>query len=163
MLPTARKLAFTDVPVIDLGAGLVGRCRQAARVGGRDRRGLRPRRLHVHQEPWHRAGRHRRDLPDRRRFSQPAARRQDGRLDVAQSRCAGPGLSARHDQGHRQEHSRRTCRRRSRFRRPLADDDPDLLAGKPLHGRIPWPSAMPDLKPRMMAYYDKVDGSATRC
>src|SRR6202008_4943161 len=36
-------------------------------------------------------------------------------------------------------------------------DDPDLLAGKPLHGRIPWPVAMPDLKPSMMAYYDKVD------
>ena len=43
------------------------------------------------------------------------------------------------------------------IKRPLADDDPDLLAGKPLHGKIPWPSAMPDLKPRMMAYYDKVD------
>ncbi len=43
------------------------------------------------------------------------------------------------------------------IKRPLADDDPDLLAGKPLHGKIPWPSAMPDLKPRMMAYYDKVN------
>ncbi len=43
------------------------------------------------------------------------------------------------------------------IRRPLAPDDPDLLAGKPLHGRIPWPSAMPDLQPRMMAYYEKVD------
>src|SRR5262245_64101999 len=43
------------------------------------------------------------------------------------------------------------------IKRPLADDDPDLLAGKPLHGKIPWPSAMPDLRPRMMAYYDKVD------
>jgi isopenicillin N synthase-like dioxygenase len=43
------------------------------------------------------------------------------------------------------------------IRRPLGDDDPDLLAGKPLHGRIPWPSAMPDLKPRMMAYYAKAD------
>ena len=43
------------------------------------------------------------------------------------------------------------------FRRPLADNDPDLLAGKPLHGRIPWPQAMPDLKPRMMAYYDKIN------
>lgn len=43
------------------------------------------------------------------------------------------------------------------IRRPLADDDPDLLAGKPIHGRIPWPSAMPDLKPRMMAYYNKVN------
>jgi len=43
------------------------------------------------------------------------------------------------------------------IKRPLADDDPDLLSGKPLHGKIPWPSAMPDLKPRMMAYYDKVN------
>ena len=43
------------------------------------------------------------------------------------------------------------------IRRPLAADDPDLLAGKPLHGAIPWPSAMPDLKPRMLAYYDKVN------
>jgi isopenicillin N synthase-like dioxygenase len=43
------------------------------------------------------------------------------------------------------------------IKRPLADDDPDLLARKPLHGKIPWPTAMPDLKPRMMAYYDKVN------
>lgn len=43
------------------------------------------------------------------------------------------------------------------IRRPLADDDPDLLSGKPLHGVIPWPPAMPDLKPRMLAYYDKVN------
>lgn len=43
------------------------------------------------------------------------------------------------------------------IRRPLAEDDPDLLAGKPIHGRIPWPSAMPDLQPRMMAYYDKIN------
>ena len=43
------------------------------------------------------------------------------------------------------------------IRRPLKPDDPDLLAGKPLHGLISWPSAMPDLKPRMMAYFDKVD------
>lgn len=43
------------------------------------------------------------------------------------------------------------------IRRPLADDDPGLLAGKPLHGKIPWPSAMPDLKDRMMRYYAHVD------
>lgn len=43
------------------------------------------------------------------------------------------------------------------IRRPLADDDPDLLAAKPLHGVIPWPSAMPDLKPRMLAYYDRIN------
>jgi isopenicillin N synthase-like dioxygenase len=43
------------------------------------------------------------------------------------------------------------------IRRPLAPDDPDLHSGKPLHGPIPWPSAMPDLEPRMMAYCHKID------
>jgi len=43
------------------------------------------------------------------------------------------------------------------IRRPLPPDDPGILAGKPLHGVIPWPSAMPDLEPRMMAYYAKLD------
>jgi isopenicillin N synthase-like dioxygenase len=42
------------------------------------------------------------------------------------------------------------------IRRPLGDDDPDLLAGKNYHGVIPWPSAMPDLKPRMMVYFNKL-------
>ncbi|HUB94294.1 MAG TPA: 2OG-Fe(II) oxygenase family protein [Stellaceae bacterium] len=42
------------------------------------------------------------------------------------------------------------------IRRPLADDDPDLVSGKNYHGVIPWPSAMPDLKPRMMVYFDKL-------
>jgi len=39
----------------------------------------------------------------------------------------------------------------------LRQDGAGLLAGLPLHGKIPWPSAMPDLEPRMMAYYNKVD------
>lgn len=43
------------------------------------------------------------------------------------------------------------------MRRPLPPDDPDILAGKPLHGVIPWPKAMPDLEPRMMKYYTKLD------
>jgi isopenicillin N synthase-like dioxygenase len=43
------------------------------------------------------------------------------------------------------------------IRRPLPPDDPDILAGKPLHGVIPWPSALPDLEPRMMSYYAKID------
>ncbi len=43
------------------------------------------------------------------------------------------------------------------IRRPLAAGDPDLHSGKPLHGPIPWPSAMPDLEPRMMAYYAQID------
>lgn len=42
------------------------------------------------------------------------------------------------------------------MRRPLAEDDPDLLAGKKYHGVIPWPSAMPDLQPRMMGYFEKL-------
>ena len=56
MLPTARKLAFTDVPVVDLGPAWSGDAGQAPQAGGRDRGGLRPRRLHVHQKPPHRAG-----------------------------------------------------------------------------------------------------------
>lgn len=43
------------------------------------------------------------------------------------------------------------------IRRPLAPDDPGILAGKPLHGMIPWPSELPDLEPRMMSYYAKID------
>jgi isopenicillin N synthase-like dioxygenase len=43
------------------------------------------------------------------------------------------------------------------FRRPLEPDDPDLVSGKPLHGPIPWPSAMPSLQPRMMSYFNKLD------
>ena len=54
------------------------------------------------------------------------------------------------------EHRRESSRRRSRSSRPWRMTIPDLLAGKPLHGVIPWPSAMPDLQPRMMAYYDKL-------
>jgi isopenicillin N synthase-like dioxygenase len=43
------------------------------------------------------------------------------------------------------------------IRRPLADNDPAILAGRPLAGKIPWPSAMPDLQPRMTAYYEQMD------
>lgn len=43
------------------------------------------------------------------------------------------------------------------IRRPLAPDDPDLTSGKPLHGPIPWPSAMPSLQPRMMRYFAQMD------
>ena len=38
----------------------------------------------------------------------------------------------------------------------LPPDDPDVLAGLPLHGPNPFPSAMPDLKPRMLAYQGKL-------
>lgn len=43
------------------------------------------------------------------------------------------------------------------IRRPLAESDPDLHSGKPLHGKIPWPTAMPNLQSQMMAYYDRMD------
>lgn len=38
----------------------------------------------------------------------------------------------------------------------LPADDPRVLAGKKLHGSNPWPTAMPDLKPRMMRYYQQM-------
>jgi isopenicillin N synthase-like dioxygenase len=43
------------------------------------------------------------------------------------------------------------------FRRPLADNDPGLVAGLPLHGRIPWPKAMPDLKEVDTLGYELLD------
>ncbi len=39
----------------------------------------------------------------------------------------------------------------------LPPDDPDVLARLPLHGPNPFPSAMPDLKPRMLAYQRKLE------
>jgi isopenicillin N synthase-like dioxygenase len=39
----------------------------------------------------------------------------------------------------------------------LPSDDPDALAGLPLHGPNPFPSAMPDLRERMLAYKEKVE------
>ena len=41
--------------------------------------------------------------------------------------------------------------------RELPADDPDYLAGLPLHGPNPWPSAMPDLRQRMLAYQAKME------
>jgi isopenicillin N synthase-like dioxygenase len=35
-------------------------------------------------------------------------------------------------------------------------DDPDVLAGKPLHTQNRWPVEMPSLKPRMLAYFDQL-------
>jgi isopenicillin N synthase-like dioxygenase len=36
----------------------------------------------------------------------------------------------------------------------LPADDPDAIAGLPMHGPNMWPSAIPDLKPKMLAYED---------
>jgi isopenicillin N synthase-like dioxygenase len=38
----------------------------------------------------------------------------------------------------------------------LPPDDPDVLARKPLHGPNYWPTALPELKPRMLAYMDEM-------
>ncbi|MGD9945368.1 MAG: isopenicillin N synthase family dioxygenase, partial [Burkholderiaceae bacterium] len=38
--------------------------------------------------------------------------------------------------------------------RELAADDPDVLAGKPLHGPNQWPASIPELKPQVLQYYD---------
>lgn len=38
----------------------------------------------------------------------------------------------------------------------LPANDPDVLAGKPMHGPNPWPSAMPSLKPDMTAYQQQL-------
>jgi isopenicillin N synthase-like dioxygenase len=36
----------------------------------------------------------------------------------------------------------------------LPADDPDILAGTPMHGANPWPNDLPHLKPEMLGYFD---------
>jgi isopenicillin N synthase-like dioxygenase len=154
MLPTARKLAFTDVPVIDLepawsGDAVARRAvaEQIAEVCGRV--GF----MYIRN--------HRISASDIDAIFQTAADFHnlplDAKMEVSITRN-------NHAQGYLHGMTKGNAANLSenlqeafQIRRPLADDDPDLLAGRPLHGRIPWPSAMPDLKPRMMAYYDKID------
>jgi isopenicillin N synthase-like dioxygenase len=155
MLPTARKLAFTDIPEIDLAPAWSGdaAARRAlaeeiaevcGRVGfmyiknhgmdGADITGIFKTAEDFHNLPL------------------------DAKMEVSLTKN-------NHAQGYLHGMTKGTeksiaenLQEAFQIRRPLADDDPDLLAGKPIHGKIPWPSAMPDLKPRMMAYYDKVNG-----
>jgi len=154
MLPTARKLAFTDVPVVDLEAAWSG---DAAR------------RRAVAEEIAEVCGRvgffyiknHRIAPSDIDAIFATAADFHnlplDAKMEVSMTRN-------NHAQGYLHGMTKgnaaslaENLQEAFQIRRPLADDDPGLLAGMPLHGKIPWPSAMPDLKPRMMAYYDKVD------
>jgi len=154
MLPTARKLAFTDVPVIDLepvwsGDAAARRvvAEQVAEVCGRV--GF----MYIRN---HRIGAHDIDAI----FATAADFHNlplDAKMEVSITKN-------NHAQGYLHGMTKGNAANLSenlqeafQIRRPLADDDPGLLAGKPLHGKIPWPSAMPDLKPRMMAYYDKID------
>jgi isopenicillin N synthase-like dioxygenase len=154
MLPTARKLAFTDVPVIDLAHAWSG-SRDARRALADDI-----------AEVCGRVGfmyitNHRIAANDIAAIFATAADFHnlplEAKMEVSLTRND-------HAQGYLHGMTKGNDTKLSenlqeafQIRRPLADDDPGLLAGMPLHGRIPWPSAMPDLKPRMMAYYDKVD------
>ncbi len=156
MLPTARKLAFTDVPVIDLSAAWSGDAgkRQAlaeeiADVCGRvgfmyvRNHGVADAAIAAIFETaaeFH-------SLPLEAKMESSMARNADAQGQGylhGMTKGTGKNLSE-------------NLQEAFQFRRPLADDDPDLIAGKPLHGRIPWPKAMPDLRARMMAYYNKVD------
>jgi isopenicillin N synthase-like dioxygenase len=154
MLPTARKLAFTDVPVIDLARAWSG-SRDARRALADDI-----------AEVCGRVGfmyitNHRIAANDIAAVFATAADFHnlplEAKMEVSLTRN-------NHAQGYLHGMTKGNDTKLSenlqeafQIRRPLADDDPGLLAGMPLHGRIPWPSAMPDLKPRMLAYYDKVD------
>jgi len=154
MLPTARKLAFTDVPEIDLApvwsddpAARRAVAEQIAEVCGRvgfmyiKNHGLSEgdiAGIFKTAEDFH-------NLP------------LDAKMEVSLTKN-------NHAQGYlhgmtkgNEKSISENLQEAFQIRRPLADDDPDLLAGKPIHGKIPWPSAMPDLQPRMMAYYHKVN------
>src|SRR5438067_7154868 len=41
-------------------------------------------------------------------------------------------------------------------------DHPDVIAGKPLRGRNQWPSALPELRPAMMAYFHALGAMCDR-
>src|SRR5262245_38927324 len=154
MLPTARKLAFNDVPVIDLApawsgdaAGRRKLADEIADVCGR--------------VGFFYIKNHGLSDADIAAIFQTSADFHnlplDAKMEVSMTKN-------NHAQGYlhgmtkgNEKSLSENLQEAFQIKRPLADNDPDLLAGKPLHGKIPWPSAMPDLQPRMMAYYDKVN------
>lgn len=156
MLPTARKLAFTDVPVVDLAPAwsenVVERgvlANEIAEVCGRvgfmyvKNHGI----ADVDVDAIFKTAADFHNLPLEAKMDSSMARNADAQGQGylhGMTKGTGKGLSE-------------NLQEAFQFRRPLDDDDPGLAAGKPLHGRIPWPKAMPDLKPRMMAYYDKIN------
>lgn len=154
MLPTARKLSFSEVPVVDLAPAFTdekSRRRQmldaiadaSGRVGffyvinhgiaKEDIDAIFRTAMDFHELP----------LDAKMEVSMTLNNHAQGYLH---------GMSKGND-----KNINENLQEAFQIRRPLAPDDPDLLAGKPLHGIIPWPKAMPDLKPRMLAYYAKVD------
>lgn len=154
MLPTARKLAFSDVPVVDLapvwlgdGKARTAVAEQIAEVCGRV--GF----MYVKN--------HRISPLDIDAIFQTAADFHNLPLDAKMEVSV---TKNDHAQGYlhgmtkgNEKNISENMQEAFQIKRPLADDDPGLLAGLPLHGKIPWPRAMPDLEPRMMAYYDKVN------
>jgi isopenicillin N synthase-like dioxygenase len=154
MLPSARKLDFTDVPVIDLAPAWSG--------GDAGRRAV----ADAIADACGRVGffyvkNHGLTDADIAGIFQTAADFHnlplDAKMEVSMTKN-------NHAQGYlhgmtkgNEKSISENLQEAFQIKRPLKDDDPDLIAGKPLHGKIPWPSAMPDLKPRMMAYYDKVN------
>ncbi|HXF35130.1 MAG TPA: 2OG-Fe(II) oxygenase family protein [Candidatus Acidoferrales bacterium] len=153
MLPTATKLSFNEVPVIDLSPMRAGRSGRAAlaievaeacgRVGFFYIKNHGIARADV--EAIFQAARDFHDLP------------LEAKMEVSLTKN-------HHAQGYlhgvtKGVHEKLAPNLQEAFqiRRPLAPNDPDLHSGKPLHGPIPWPSAMPNLEPRMMAYYEKLN------
>jgi isopenicillin N synthase-like dioxygenase len=154
MLPTARKLAFNDVPVVDLAPAWSGDANarrkladEIADVCGR--------------VGFFYVKNHGLSDADIAAIFQTSADFHDlplaAKMEVSMTKN-------NHAQGYlhgmtkgNEKSLSENLQEAFQIKRPLPDDDPDLLSGKPLHGKIPWPSAMPDLKPRMMAYYDKVN------
>lgn len=153
MLPTARKLSFSEVPVVDLGPAWSGEAGQrsvaqaiASAAGTVGFFYIRNHGLSAaHIDAIFQTARDFHELP------------RDAKMEASMT------LNT-HAQGYlhgmtkgNDTKLKENLQEAFQIRRPLPDDDPDLLAGKPLHGAIPWPSAMPDLKPRMLAYYDRIN------
>jgi isopenicillin N synthase-like dioxygenase len=155
MLPTAKKLDFDKVPVVDLGPALSGSTEGRKQVA------------EAIADACSRVGffyiaNHGIPRADVEAIFQTSKDFHDLPLD---EKMAVSVRNNNHFQGYLYGMSKGNDRNLSenlqeafQIRRPLKADDPDLLAGTPLHGMIPWPKAMPDLEPRMMAYYEKVDG-----
>src|SRR5947207_1749351 len=136
MLPIARKLAFTDVPVIDLAPVWSGKAEarravadQIAEVCGRV--GF----MYIRN--------HRLSTSDIAAIFQTAADFHDLPLDAKMEVSV---TKNDHAQGYLHGMTKGTETRIAenlqeafQIKRPLADDDPGLLAGLPLHGTIPWP------------------------
>ena len=147
MLPTALKLSFTDVPVVDLAAepaalatALAEAC---ARVGfvyltnhGVPQSAIDA--IFATAEDFH-------NLPLEAKME----------VSITKNGHAQGYLHGRSKGVH--ETIAPNQQEAFQIRRPLAPGDPDLTSGKPLHGPIPWPRAMPDLEPRMMAFYAQMD------